>query len=349
MRTFAMSSIMQHTVATLAALMMAGFAGAAVADDHEPSIGNVAGEAGNDVCKWRKPKLAYFATHAIAHPFWKIVEVGARDGARDSCLTFKWTQDVDFSVGTTIERMEMAVAEDPDVLIITATDPAAMGKSVARARAKGIPIIAINVEDAAPDQGGLDYLIYIGAEEYQMGRAAADQLIKRAPDTARPFAKPVCLHSFPGHVGLDARCKGWIDRWAEEGLEAEILDVSGGYSNAEGAISGWFIANPESNALFSFGATHQVTNEIRVRDGLLETTTFVSSELGQGQGQAIKDGLTLVAIDQQPYLQGYLAAVLARTYLDWGLMPGIDISTGPGIVTPENVDAVMDGINKGRR
>ena len=57
----------------------------------------------------------------------------------------------------------------------------------------------------------------------------------------------------------------------------------------------------------------------------------------------------LFAVDQQPYLQGYLAAVLARAYLDWGLMPGLDIATGPGVVTPENVDAVMDGINKGRR
>ena len=128
MRTLAMSRITLHAFAGLAALIMAGFAGAAAADDHEPSIGQVAGEAGYDVCKWRdKEQVAYFATHAIAHPFWKIVEVGARDGARDACLTFKWTQDVDFSVGTTIERMETAVAEDPDVLIITATDPAAMG------------------------------------------------------------------------------------------------------------------------------------------------------------------------------------------------------------------------------
>ena len=115
---------------------------------------------------------------ASAHPFWAVVVLGAEEGARDVCLEMKWTTDIDFSPMGTIERMEMAIAEEPDVLVIAAFDPDMMAKTVKRAREKGIPIIAINVEDPAPDQGGLDYLVYIGGDEELGGYTAADQIVK---------------------------------------------------------------------------------------------------------------------------------------------------------------------------
>ena len=135
----------------------------------------------------RKAGVVYFATHAIPHPFWSIVEIGAKEGARDACLEVKWTQDVEFSVTTTVERMEMAIAEDPDVLVITATEPVMMKRTVKRARDKGIPIIAINVEDPALDQGGLDYLVYIGGNEEKGGynRGRSDREARAGADARR--------------------------------------------------------------------------------------------------------------------------------------------------------------------
>ena len=40
------------------------------------------------------------------------------------------------------------------------------------------------------------------------------------------------------------------------------------------------------------------------------------------------------------YLQGYLPAVLARNYLDFGMMPDADIPTGPAIIDKSNIDEV---------
>ena len=54
-------------------------------------------------------------------------------------------------------------------------------------------------------------------------------------------------------------------------------------------------------------------------------------------------------IDQQGFLQGYLPAILARGYLDAGLMPGSDILTGPGVVNKSNLDAVIEGAKSGMR
>jgi simple sugar transport system substrate-binding protein len=295
----------------------------------------------------RKPAVVYFATHAIPHPFWSIVIKGAEEGARDACLEMKWTQDVEFSPTTTVERQEMAIAEDPDVLVITAVEPKMQQRTIQRARDKGIPIIAINVEDPGPDQGGLDYLVYIGGDEEKGGYAAANQIVTRGVEPKRA----ACFNSFPGHVGLEARCKGFTDRMREAGVETDTLDVSGGPANAEGAISAYLIANEDANAFFTvspgpenYEVAHRLLGEHRP-DGSSLTTFDLTPYILEN----IKNGTTLAAIDQQPYLQGYLASILARTYFDWGAIPGGDILTGPGVVNSDNVEVVISGAAAGRR
>ena len=296
----------------------------------------------------RKPAVVYFATHAIPHPFWSIVIKGAKEGARDACLEYKWTQDVEFSPATTVERQEMAIAERPDVLVITAVEPKMQQRTIKRARDAGIPIIAINVEDPAPDQGGLDYLVYIGGDEEKGGYAAANQIVTRGAEPKRA----ACFNSFPGHVGLEARCKGFTDRMREAGVETDTLDVSGGPANAEGAISAYLIANPDANAFFTVSPgpeNYEVAHRLLGEQGRAEGSSLTTFDLTPYILQNIKNGTTLAAIDQQPYLQGYLASVLARTYIDWGAIPGGDILTGPGVVNSDNVDVVIAGAAAGRR
>jgi simple sugar transport system substrate-binding protein len=58
----------------------------------------------------------------------------------------------------------------------------------------------------------------------------------------------------------------------------------------------------------------------------------------------IKDGKQLFSIDQQPYLQGYLAVSLLNGFVEYGLdLPTKPVLTGPGIVDATNVDATMAG------
>ena len=296
----------------------------------------------------RKPGLVYYATHASAHPFWAVVVLGAEEGARDVCLEMKWTTDIDFSPMGTIERMEMAIAEEPDVLVIAAFDPDMMAKTVKRAREKGIPIIAINVEDPAPDQGGLDYLVYIGGDEELGGYTAADQIVKHGVEPKRA----VCFNSFPGHVGLQARCRGFTNRMKEVGVETDMLDVSGGAANAEGAISAYFISSPDTNAFFTVSPgpeNFETAHALLQRTGRAEGSTLVTFDVTPYILETVKNGTTLAAIGQQGYLQGYLPAILARTYIDWGLIPTGDILTGPSVINSDNVDKAMAGAVAGRR
>ena len=66
--------------------------------------------------------------------------------------------------------------------------------------------------------------------------------------------------------------------------------------------------------------------------------------------QRIKDGTQLFSIDQQPYLQGYLAVSLLNGFVNYGLdLPTKPVLTGPGIVDAANVDATMAGAAAGAR
>ena len=50
----------------------------------------------------------------------------------------------------------------------------------------------------------------------------------------------------------------------------------------------------------------------------------------------IKDGDQLFAIDQQPYMQGYLAVSLLNAYIQYGLsLPQKPLLTGPAIIGAE--------------
>ena len=126
-----------------------------------------------------------------------------------------------------------------------------------------------------------------------------------------------------------------------------------GRAQAEAALSAYIRANPDADAFFTvtpnvddYGVTLKALLEKGIGGGKAALVTF---DLTPNVLASIKAGDTLAAIDQQPYLQGYLPAILARQYLDVGLMPGGDILTGPSVVNADNIDQVLAGTKLGRR
>jgi simple sugar transport system substrate-binding protein len=64
----------------------------------------------------------------------------------------------------------------------------------------------------------------------------------------------------------------------------------------------------------------------------------------------VKDGTQLFCIDQQPYMQGYLAVSMLHGYVQYGLkVPTAPLLTGPGIVDASNVAATLAGAAAGAR
>jgi simple sugar transport system substrate-binding protein len=82
--------------------------------------------------------------------------------------------------------------------------------------------------------------------------------------------------------------------------------------------------------------------------GQIPLATF---DLNEDVIQAIIDGNMEFAIDQQQYLQGYLPIVFLTLYHDNlnTVGGGLPVYTGPGFVTAENAEQVLDLTGAGTR
>jgi simple sugar transport system substrate-binding protein len=311
--------------AAAAAASLAGLAGSAFAADR---------------CDGKKPYLIYYATHAIAEPVWETVKKGAEQGAADNCLRIKWTQDQTFSIETTIRRMDTAITEKPDMLVITATDPVAMRPTIEKAKAAGIPMIAINSLDPAPKADRVPYLIGIGADLYQSGVAAAEQVLKKNPHPKHGLVP----NHVPGHVGLEQMAKGFADTLQRAGATTEVIAIGTDTSQIAATISNYFLAHPDTDAIFCMNAgpfCFETVLDVARREKLTgDKLSLVTFDVSPALLDTIGTGEAVAGIDQLMYLQGYLPAVLTRTYLDYGMMPDSDIVTGPAIIDNSNLDKV---------
>jgi simple sugar transport system substrate-binding protein len=84
------------------------------------------------------------------------------------------------------------------------------------------------------------------------------------------------------------------------------------------------------------------------RLGKVPAGTF---DLSRAVLEAVRDGGLLFAVDQQPYLQGFLGVLLLAKYRDTRAIPGGGeiIRTGPAFVTRESAEQVIALTEKGLR
>ena len=75
--------------------------------------------------------------------------------------------------------------------------------------------------------------------------------------------------------------------------------------------------------------------------GRVKLGTF---DMNQTNLDRIKGGAQLFSIDQQPYLQGFLAVSLLDSHVNFGTeLPTKPVLTGPAIVDASNVDQTFAG------
>ena len=125
--------------------------------------------------------------------------------------------------------MTEAVAEKPDGLIVSIPNADAVAGPIRNAVDAGIPVITIN--SGFDVSRSLGALLHVGQSEYEAGRVAGDTMRKLGG------SKALCLNHELGNVGLDLRCKGFIDGFAGS---VEVMPVDADPKRqAKRSPSGW--------------------------------------------------------------------------------------------------------------
>ena len=264
-------------------------------------------------------------THGAAKDsFWDAIKEGAEAAAAETGVELVYRSPTTFDLAKMTELLTAAVGERPDGLIASIPNADAVAGPIRAAADAGIPVITIN---SGFDVGrSLGALLHVGQSEYEAGRVAGDTMRKLGG------TKALCLNHELGNVGLDLRCKGFIDGFAGS---VEVMPVDADPAKAGDAIAKRLADDAEIDVALALNATIAGEPAVAAAKALpagrkVRVGTF---DITEGMLNAVADGGAAFAIDQQPFLQGYLPVQYLALLKTRGVIPVSNVSTGPRLVT----------------
>ncbi|MFM9442893.1 substrate-binding domain-containing protein [Streptomyces acidiscabies] len=279
-------------------------------------------------------------THADpGDTFWDLIRKGASAAAQKDNVDLVYASDP--VAGNQANLVQNAIDQRVDGIALTAAKPDAMRAVAAKAAAAGIPVVGFNSGlDAWKSLGMLEYF---GQDETIAGQAFGKRLDELGAKSA------LCVVQSQGQVALESRCAG-----LEKGFggKTEKIYVTGtDMPSVRATITAKLRQDPSIDQVVTLGAPFALTAVQSVKDAKsgAKVATF---DLNKELVAAVRSGSVEFAVDQQPYLQGYLAVDALWLYRTNGNVSGggtAPVLTGPAFVTKENVEAVSEFAEKGTR
>ncbi|MEI5527388.1 sugar ABC transporter substrate-binding protein [Streptomyces brasiliscabiei] len=330
-----------HRAATLAAVAITG---ALLATGCSSSSGGKKSEDGGTGASAGKADTPRMTVAMITHAapgdtFWDLIRKGAEAAAAKDNIKLVYSSDP--SAGNQANLVQNAIDQKVDGIALTAAKPDAMKDAVAKATAAGIPVVGFNA--GLDDWKELGMLEYFGQDENIAGQAFGERLNESGAKHA------VCVIQEQGHVALEARCAGLKKGFSGK---TEILYVNGtDMPTVKSTITAKLNQDKSIDEVVTLGAPFALTAIQSVSDSgsKAKIATF---DLNKDLVKAVQDGKIQFAVDQQPYLQGYLAVDGLWLYKNNGNFSGggtAPVLTGPAFITKDNADAVAEFAAKGTR
>jgi len=236
------------------------------------------------------------------------------------------------------QLIDAAVNGEPDGLIISFPDPDALGASVKRAIAAGIPVITINAGGAQGKEIGT--VMHVGQDEYDAGVAAGMALAGMGGSNA------LCVNQEVGNISLDQRCAGFAKGF---GGTVNILPTTNDPAEIESKVAAALASDDSVDTVMALGASTAGEPAVAAAKASGRDVKVATFDLSAGFLKSIVDGDAAFALDQQQYLQGYMSVSVMALQAKYGLMPGADIASGPNLITSEKAAQVIDLAAKGIR
>ncbi|WP_030940060.1 substrate-binding domain-containing protein [Streptomyces sp. NRRL S-646] len=321
-------------VAALVAAVCLLAAGCSAADATSDSAKGGVGRAGT-----ARLKVALVTHASPGDTFWDLVKKGAEDAAAKDNIDLTYANDSD--AAGQAELVRDAVRQKVDGIAVTLAKPQAMKGPIAAAKAADTPVVGLNSGiDSWQSEGVLEFF---GQDESLAGRAVGDKL------DALKAKHALCVIHERGNVALEARCAGVKKTFDGR---TDMLYVEGTDTNATAAaITAKLRQDPTIDEVVTLGAQFALTavKSVQQSGSRAHVATF---DLNQDLVRAVQSGAVQFAVDQQPYLQGYLAVDALWLYRTNGNTSGGGVSpvlTGPAFVTKGNVASVARYAARGTR
>ncbi|WP_186386505.1 sugar ABC transporter substrate-binding protein [Stappia sp. TSB10P1A] len=302
-------------------------------------VGLVAG-AGTSPAKAEDINIIVVSHGQASDPFWSVVKNGVAKAGEDLGVSVDYRAPETFDMVAMGQLIDAAVNQEPHGLIVSIPDADALGDSIRKAVAAGIPVISMN--SGSDVSASLGAALHVGQEEYDAGKKAGEALAEMGGK------KGLCVNHEVGNVSLDQRCQGFADGF---GGSVSVLPTTNDPAEILAKVKAALASDGDIDTVMALGAALAGEPSLRaVKDsGMLEQVKVATFDMSANFLQAIADGEAAFAIDQQQFLQGYLPVVFLANHARYGLMPGGNVPSGPNLITKDKAGQVVDLSAKGIR
>ncbi len=260
--------------------------------------------------------------------FWDRIRAGAQQAAAQHGITLKYSNDPSQQGQATL--VQNAIDSKVDGIAATLQFPDAVGPELQKAADAGIPTVVFN--------GGLDVYtdygakMFFGSDEALAGKTIGQRIGKEGG------SKTLCIVHAEGVQALETRCNGVKDGFPN----TENLQVNGAdLATAQSTIQAKLAQDPSITNIVTLDAG-VATAAIQAKADAGSQAKIATFDLNPDVVKAIQNGTIEYSVDQQPYLQGYLAVDSLWLYLSNGndIGGGQPVLTGPSFVDSSNIDAI---------
>jgi simple sugar transport system substrate-binding protein len=253
---------------------------------------------------------------------------------------------------TMINQFKEALAASPDCIAIMGhPGSTAFADLVEDAVERGVVVTVGNSPlTQLQEQHRRQGMGYAGVDLYEGGVLTAEKMLEQGlqeGDSAMVYG----VFS-QAERGLSE--KGLADTLEKAGLEVERLEITqeanSDPSLAVPVLSSYVQANPELDAIGTqHGGITGILDDVLQKAGKEPGEIVVGGiDLAPATIDALQTGYVSVTLDQLLYMQGFMPVtqcVMSARYK----MPGLNLNTGAGVVTPETIGGLVELIEEGIR
>lgn len=237
---------------------------------------------------------------------------------------------------TEVNQVNTAMASNVAGVALSIPD-AGLNKVVCSARAKGIAVVAFNIDGATGD-GAKCVQGFVGQDFVQSGALIAQTMIDAGQIKAGDHV--FCPVEFPAQVYAAERYAGVKQALSAIGATCEELGTGVDFGPAKATMVSYLLGHPNTAAIIGLGhtpldqapaAAKQVGKNIPI--GGFDVTSDILS--------AIKSGTITATVDQQPYIQGFQSVMQLALYLKYAIAPSNLNTSNGALIDKSNVDKVV--------
>jgi simple sugar transport system substrate-binding protein len=261
--------------------------------------------------------------------FWDKIKAGAQQAAKNEGITLKYSNDPDASKQATL--IQNAVDSKVDGIATTLVTPDALAGSVKAATDAKIPVVGFNSGIDAYKKLGT--LMYFGSDETLAGTTAGQRLVSEGSK------KTLCVIQAAGSVALEARCAGVkAGQPNTENIQVNGADDAAVVSTLQAKLS----QDKSIDSVVTLGAPIAI-DALKAKDAAGSSAKLITFDLNAEAATDIQSGKIEFSIDQQPYVQGFMAVTALYLNLKNGndIGGGKAVLTGPSIVDKANIDQIV--------